>query len=342
MITSNKSLSVEYPLITMYQDIASLFSVLCANKEKTMKWICDHCIQLTVAPYGIRWNFYDFGTPYNIYSVSYCPFIDFYRLNKMAVNDYFSNFTDFIEYQINNGYYIRVHMDQFYLSCSNRYKANHNMHEVFIYGYDRDKKEIMVADFIFGKPTYFFTTVMYDELNLSFSNSMPQSNDPIWFSDIKMFKYVDYDYKINMDLLKVSLNDYLNCTDNMLIYKYCFRPENADLHYGLNYYDELAEYCVAGERRLDRKAFHLLCEHKIIMSMRLEYLKDNNYINAIGYKQVFDKCKKNEIDTLGLRNMALKYNTTNNEDLLKRMSEKCYELKKQDSEFVSDLISILK
>lgn len=227
-----KVLPVEYPPIATYPNTASLFSILWARKDETLPWFCDRFIQLAVKcnDFTDLWaNFYDCTIANNYFVVNSCPYCDSLRMDRTTLNRSLDQFSDFIEYQIDRGYYIFATLDQYYLSCSKNYRQYHLMHTAFITGYDRQKNEIMLADFYDGSipnthvgvgGKYSFRTVTYNEINDSYSKNPPKDGDPRYYSFLTLYKYVGYDYNFQLELMRLSLEDYVGCKDTFLKLKF--------------------------------------------------------------------------------------------------------------------------
>jgi hypothetical protein len=313
-------------------------SLLWVHKDDVLPWFCDHYIQLVVKSkdYASDWaNFYDGIFIANIEPIHSCSFCMYQRVDKTVRNKSFTEFTEFIETQINHGYYIETWLDQYFISCSNCYNKSHFMHSNFIYGYDNDKKVVYVSDF-FKHGMYKSEVVSYEEINQSYTLEYQIGNIPSWFLWIRLYKYVGYQYKLNKDLLLLGLNNYINCKDSFN------RFDNASVTYdpvyfGLDYYNLLIEHCYSVKYNLDIRAFHVLYDHKIAMLIRLEYLNEERLIN--NYHKLKQKCENLLNETLKMQNMALKYKVNKNDTILIKIISTCRSLYNMDYDITNELIS---
>ena len=141
-----KVLPVKYPPITSFPYLANMLSILWVNQERTLPWISDHFIQI----YGstnLGFDFYDNSSAFYIPAESYCPFIHIQQIDRKVINHGLHIFSDYVEFLIDNDWYSCLCLDRYYLSCSAQYKKDHFLHSTFIYGYDKEKEVVLIADF---------------------------------------------------------------------------------------------------------------------------------------------------------------------------------------------------
>lgn len=322
-----KKLIVTPPLITSYPAIANVFSILGEHRDKVLPWISNYFIQLIVRPnYSFtQVDFYDHADLNNHYCILWgCPYLNWMRNNIYTAN--FDKFTDYIEYQINQGFYLEANLDNYYFRISEFYNKNHFIHPTFIYGYNNETKEVNISDFYNGKG-YSRQIEDYDSIN----NSM--ANDYI----INLYKYQDAEYTFNHELMNTYFEDYLYSRDSMKKYSFSYQKYNHDVIYGLECYDYIISNLSENEV-WDIRPFHVLYDHKKLMCIRLEYLKncneyDYNKINEsiLISNKIF---KKTEI----LRNMVVKYNLNKDIHLFDRIKEMCEKVKELDRKLFESVL----
>lgn len=321
-------LPVEYPPITSFPAIANSLSILWVNKDKTLPWISDRYIQLIIRPHHplTRSDFYDQADTDNfIISGHGCPFIGWLRNNQTTAN--FTDFSEYIEYQIKHDYYLDACLDNFYLSCSIHYNKRHYIHQTFIYGFNSEKRQVFVSDF-YGDGKYERRTVSYDEINKSIEGID-------YF--INLYKYNDFDYKINLDLLKLSIEDYIYCRDSFKRFEFSCPSYNRDILYGIDFYNYIIDvFCE--EEQIDARPFHILYDHKTMMKIRLDYLMKLNIFDNSKIMGIYRRNDSLLHDSLTLRNFVLKYNLNPNYNLLRNIKEKCASLRKSDYDLFTDLL----
>jgi len=346
----SKLLPLEYPPITSYPIIANIFTVLWSRKNQILPWLADHYIQLhaTWHSYGGMWfNFYDADFLYKIHPADYCPYILTQKIDKTSFKRIF-NLTDFIEEQINNNYYIIIYLNQFFLPFSQHFNIDNHMHPTFIWGYDRCKNIVHVSDF-YDNGKYVSRIATYDEINKSYNYDHLGSDVHQAFHTITLYKFVKSNYRVNIDLLKQTISDYVMGIDsahrylNSVQFQYTnSKTDNSD--YGINCYNMLREhldyYGQAGED-IDVRAFHLLYDHKVAMQIRLQYLVESKYISVIDKNNLLSLCEKLIKDSVILRNLALKYKLCREKNTIAILNDKSKSLQKNDFEFMSLFLQAL-
>lgn len=330
-----KVLLLTQPPITTYPEIANILSLLWDRKERIIPWWSDHFIQIIVRPDNPYTNgdYYDHADLDSYFSIMYgMPGLGWMRNNCETM--LCEKFSDYAEFSINNGYGLQACLDRYYISFAREYKKKHNIHATFIYGYDRDKQEMYIADFWNGGG-YEHITISYDELNAA------MNNDGI----VNMFKSYDAEYEIDLKLMKRYFEDYYYGRDSFGLYAASNKDYNRTAIFGLKYYDYIFDFWIGKntpQGNLDYRLFHLLYDHKVLMDIRL------NYLESLGIfeKEMIQKliADNNEITklALNLRNKAIKYNFNHSEKVLNTITEMLIELKNKDYAFTEDMLELLK
>ncbi|WP_150273164.1 hypothetical protein [Paenibacillus tepidiphilus] len=325
-------LPVTYPPITSFPHIANILSFLWVNEDKVLPWLCDRYLQLTIRPYHpmTRADFYEQADTDNYIIPGYsCPFFGWLRNNQTTAH--FVKFTDYIEYQINQGYYLDACLDNFYLRCSLSFEKEHFIHTTFIYGFDNEKELIYISDF-YDNGKYVRETASYEEINKSI-----EGIDYL----INLYKYQDFNYIFNINLLKTFIEDYINCRDSLKKFEFSCASYNRDNLYGLNFYDYIIDvFCK--ENKLDLRPFHIIYDQKVMMRIRLGYLFK---LNIFDNKVILELKERNDViikNSIILRNLAIKYNLTYDNRLIHKIIDKCNSIKISDQDLMMDLLNCLK
>ena len=159
-MSNKKILPVSYPMITSWQWHATLFSIL-GDDEKAKNWIFSNYIQLRC------YNIEEIFTGDEMLladmmpgssSLKECPYLLFSLMTKEQVESYCGDIINFIIKTIDlNGYVYGV-FDEAKILCDSG--ADYKFpHELFIFGYDKDKEEFHVGDFTFGEHYSYSTNV---------------------------------------------------------------------------------------------------------------------------------------------------------------------------------------
>lgn len=326
-------LPVEEPPITSYPTIANTLSILWPHRDKVLPWLSDHFIQLIIRPNheSAQGDYYDHADIDNFYCMIYgCPFIGWMRNNRTTAN--FTKLTDYIEYQIEHGYYLEACLDNYYFEFTICYNKTHFIHSTFIHGFDQEKKEVYVSDFFSGKK-YSRMVASYDAINKSI-----EGNDYLLY----LYQYQEGKYQFNSTLMNLYLEDYLNAKDSLHKYDFSYQQYNQNILYGLDFYEYLYQNISEENGIIDIRQSHILFDHKKMMKIRLEYLLSlHRYDNEELQKLVL---KNDGIiqKTHLLRNMILRYNIYKQVTIKNEILKMCKEIKSMDYNLVSSLLKCTK
>lgn len=309
-----RSLYVKEPLLSCYTSYGILFSIL---DLKDSPWIYNNFIQLV---YQDMWSMYVFEG--HRYFLSHCPYLNYEIFSdKRLDQEYNQSLKKLIIDSINNGQYLLLWVDRYYLPVAKEYGNKHHPHELFIYGYDDETDEVLVADNL-NDGKFIFTRCRFDEIN----EGHYCLNDIREIRKIQAFKvdneYVQQiSYGIEIKQIINSLYFYLNSYEFMYVYKDQIKIS------GIQIFDRvLSQIKNMGE--MDTRVFHLFYEHLMVMEWRVEYLIRNGYVTE---KQVnlsmFSSMKKK---ALVLRNLAIKFNISNKEMEWIKTIKGLHELKEQE------------
>lgn len=193
-------LPVKYPIITSFPPYANNLSILAAKSE-SLEWIYNNFIGLEAFEFndGILIRFTD--------SLIDCPFLSLSMIERKIVKD---DILDYFKKLIDNQFYISVHIDQYYLSNSDKYRSKTYVHPVFIYGYKDNM--FNVGDF-FINDKYSFDLASFEEIREAYNNfirndNMTQLNS--YPDHIKLSKYINNSkVKLDSGLIKNNLINYM-------------------------------------------------------------------------------------------------------------------------------------
>lgn len=264
-----------------------------------------------------RFHIYD---PYN-------PFIK--RRFELHTSNKWKNKNAILEYVINNidnGYYVHLKMDRFYMPGFMGYNNMHTMHTECVYGYDIKKQEL----YVIGFPE--FANSKLKKMKLSFDNfvaafdSFVSSNALHTITKDKVIKSTSYRFKSS--LLRKQLKRYLKskCSPAYLlstnikkqtVFAWDFPVNSCFGIKTISFLVELLELEHMGQNSEYplRIMFHTLYEFTKLMSLRLLYLSENGYIED----SITEEYQKHCEEYLLIRNLYIKYETNNNKDILFRI-----------------------
>lgn len=324
----SKILDVVAPPITSYTEIANLLSVLWLDQDRVLPWLTDHFVQLCAYRRSDRdiyiGNFLDDVCPYDICLYQICPLIECSKVDRDLFRLKQKNIESEIKALLHSGYYLSLIIDLYFISKSTYFMKRHVPHPVFIYGYSGD--EVMISDF-FGK--YIRTSVKMTEI--LYGIHMNEGADS-WTRNFYVFRINRNTYSLNIARLVQTLTDYLQCTNHIT------HPEFDDVYhdheflYGLKYYDALIAN--SNSDHISIVPFHVNYDHKVLMHSRISYLARKFAGGATSDNVLLGQyMTENELlvsEALALRNMVLKYNSTQKSSTLVTIKEKCMSLKERE------------
>jgi hypothetical protein len=164
---------------------------------------------------------------------------------------------------IDNEQYIIGTYDEFYDPNKYNYKKKHNIHDCFLYGYNLNEKIFYTAGYLENSQYKEYTLKFEDYLNAvkDYENSENSIN-------IKFLRFKkNIVYNIDVSQIKTALRAYLN-GENI------YFEDKVEL-YGVNIYDILMNKIKNND--YDLREYHVLWEHKKIMSDRIKFLIDSGH-----------------------------------------------------------------
>jgi len=322
-----KTLPVSYPPITSYPSIATILSILWPQTEMFLPWFCDRFIQLVSCDdedIDATGFFYD-------EKMVKCPLLEYQLINGFDMFNAPQALTDFIEFNIEKGYYVSAPLDWFYISESPYYHERHLEHGLLIYGFDAEKKTVMLSDF-FQDGKLVQTTASYSEVNKGYSALFSEIPDtePRDITWMMLLKISENRYNFNKELFTRYLQDYINGIDSFGIKYQEPRYNTNHHHYGLEYYDVLATKI---HSPLNIRPYHILYDHKLAWRIRIKFLIDNKFLPLQFADAAILRCENLISETLRMRNLAIKYKTTSRAKEKERLITLIERMKQMDLEF---------
>ena len=339
-------LPVQYPVITTSPDHTNYLSIL-GTKPDSFDWLFSNYIQIACKKWISQLNnsiFFAFGTEFMGKPFLSCPWIKTNIINPELVDTCF-DIVSFLRMCIDNGYYVSIDINHFYLKCSNQYGKSDFIHTVFIFGYDDNTNFFHIADF-FVDEKYSYELASYQEIQLAYENSKWDSREDNIRHDeeIILFKLlqekrdvIEADYTLNIPRIINSIEEYLLVKNHNVI-----SCSHDKFLYGIEVYDEIEKLLLnveAGKLSLRKKLFHILYQHKLLMLKRIEYL--NQRLSLPQNEYLYHTYKHIENEALTVRNISIKYMISHQNILLVNMRNRLMRLKELEVSCLPVLINSL-
>jgi hypothetical protein len=231
--------------------------------------------------------------------------------------------------RINEGAYLFLYVDRYYLSDYECYHKWHFNHEFLIYGYDDEEKIFHCLDNNnMGKYA-------------SFPCDFQEIEDAYWSIKDNPF-YTNIHYFTNFQTFDHPLDfNYMQVKKLICEYAYSIQSTNPFEKYAGAIYGMDGVKAVFSEAyALDNiRSLHILYEHKTIMAERFIYMAEHGHSKEFRY--FIEAYQYLEKQYLCLRNMALKYNLSKKEIIVDKFFNKANELIKFEENILERLIKVL-
>lgn len=348
-MSNKKVLPVSYPMITSWQWHATLFSII-GDDEKAKNWIFSNYVQLRC------YNIEEIFTGDEMLladmmpgssSLKECPYLLFSLMTKEQVESYCGNIIDFIIKTIDlNGYVYGV-FDEAKILCDSG--ADYKFpHELFIFGYDKEKQEFNVGDFTFGEH-YSYTTVSFEDVKNGYE-IITAPEDHMFKDDYKGRRglYVIQKntgalyYGLDVKYVKDTLIEYLEAKDSKNHYR-MMRNRFNDTVFGVNVYDavlkQIDKQLSAEDPDFDIRALHLVYDHKVLMNERIKFMMEKGYLEFDG--DLLNKYMEVVNDMLTARNLLIKCSITGNVNCIDRFAKYINDAKTKEIEVLTKIVECL-
>ncbi|KAF6614391.1 hypothetical protein J2W97_004233 [Paenibacillus jamilae] len=350
MKIAKKSLYLGKPDIGCYPIHANMTSIL-SNHPSYKNWLFTNYMQLRLDLYqasdsSIAEEYYmEFYQPL---MREYHPLLNIHSLSRKIIHITDINILDFLIKSVQCGNYIYALIDRQFISEYNMKESS--MHDLFIYGYDLDKKVFYIADYFSSPfPTYKHCKATFDEIEKAFKEKINYSDD-LW-DDIFGIQIISLNkwkkYEFNLEYFMQSLNDYINSTNTArkfeLIEGIPAKMPELQLHgsldpkFGMSIYDRLCDLADFNPQFL--RAMHILYEHKVCMTKRVAFFGEIGLLDGDLYMNYFIEIEK-RAETL--RNYIIKQILKNNNSKRKKMISMITELASLELECLGKLSLALK
>ena len=330
-------LSLGNPKVCTYHYDAYPLSVISSGKGNYNEWIMSNYIQLC-ANKNIKNSDGVFLEFYGEHGFS-SPFLEVQKLSWKFLSKMGINLHNVVEKVIEEGYYIYVQVDEYFIPKRWAYNNTHYLHDLLIYGYDKSKGQYNVVGYD-DKFNYVESVISYTEFYNGFVNNFYdlELDENYWADRIFIFKYnMNGKYDFNINLVKKTISDYVNSRNDFELYNR-FKNSNENKVYGVQIYDKVLEYLESIEKeqilKLDLRIFKLLEEHKILMIERLLYMRDRGLELEQEVEKYYD------IDRLAkqCKIFAMKYNVMNSKKILELISSSLKIMKEKEIEVLKNVL----
>lgn len=258
----------------------------------------------------MKFNFY--RSPDQRFTIS--PYLNVQILNRDLIFKSPKDIVPFIIACIDKGYYVRITVDECFLIHSPAYRKRHFVHEILIYGYN---KQTLFGIGFNRQGDYAAYPIAFSELEQAVVHvDLTGHYDP---DGLRLFKYdphAQYDFDIH--LVCEHLEDFLSSRNTSQRFRMLANPTNGA--YGLATYECLKHFLasfLSPPFSFDIRPVHILWEHKKCMAERLRYMETQGYLKSeYGFSTQYDELARK---AGMIRLMLLKFKITRSPDLIHRV-----------------------
>ncbi|MGX7394455.1 hypothetical protein [Carnobacterium mobile] len=269
------------------------------------------------------------------------------EVNELSRNFFYSlkeDTIDFIKNKLTQGYYVFIHLNEFFLPNREYYKKNDFTHDQLIVGYDDKLSSFKLLGYS-NRGKQEVTMVEYDKFSYSFDYLKAYNNEQ---KKITFVKVNECKYKFNVQYLIAQLENYIlsvNLSDRDLSYTIpdIFYTSN-EIAFGIETYSVINKYYKNMHDNIDLRLPHKLLEHKKWLLEIVSFLiKELIIIDSSSYKG-----SMNEIVSLALllKKLSIKYNIVTKNIVRKTTTDKIVEIldvmEKKERAILKQLIVELK
>jgi hypothetical protein len=204
------------------------------------------------------------------------------------VSDSENNIINFIIEKINEGYYLIIHVDEYYLPEKKNFMKEHFVHQSLVYGYSDIDKKLMAIGFQKDRT---FTNVTFDYQ--TFTDAYKAGKEYYEFGapwlenghDIQLLRFdnsVRHKNEFHYSLFLDQLNDFISSNGDRYEFLGLYES-NYDVVFGMEAiyrFVEKLDIKSEGEYYIDYRAFHLLSEHKKGILKRLNYAVESLKVSS--------------------------------------------------------------
>lgn len=198
-------------------------------------------------------------------------FFDFNKDYYYEMEQMMTDINTYIHWSINNGYYIEIQLDDYYIPSRDRYCSEHRKHNNLIYGYDDERNEYNLIGY---NNKLHNSMIAYADFERAFK-AISNDGDIIY-----RIKYApsDQTFEFNKNILKEKLQEYMEGIDSSEAFATTVPLQEGI--YGIKVYDvlintERGKYLLLQDKRIS----YVLYEHNKIMKDRIDYLISKKIIS---------------------------------------------------------------
>lgn len=264
------------------------------------------------------WADFKFGNEKK--QIDFCKQLKKEVMTRKQIERKYDSILQFVIETLNNKKYIFMSVDTYYIEewWENNPNRSHYRHQVYVYGYNKKEKYIILSDFVSGE--YKTLKVSYDIFKKAYND---YGKAPIIHRKYGEKNWIiSYDKKekeqIDKKRIQKLTENFLQSKDTYVKSYLWGIKHKCDIKYGLKYYDELIKVLEKNRYSgIDYRIIHILVVLNNVMLDRLIYLEENSILKVP--KECVANVENLLKNTKKVQNMALRYNLTNKKEYYEKI-----------------------
>ncbi|WP_027085798.1 hypothetical protein [Cohnella panacarvi] len=319
-MTSVKILPLAKPRIYSYSSHATALSIM-ADDEDYLPWYYSNYIQLCglkdyKVPYDLPLDFYMGPRKDSNYYVN-TNWLTFMSTSRNLLASTCGDIIKFLIACIDQEHYAALHIDEYYMEDRWAYRMRKWDHENLIFGYDLDRRVFHIIGFKGTNRKFEASEISFEVFEQAYAQiDDAPPND--WRSQILLFRKANREdgpfkgnYAFNLDQVIRSLEEYVQ-SDNGSKKFGMFQNELSYLAFGIEVYDTIKNNLPVVWS--DFRPMHVLVEHKSCMVERVQYLRDNGYLNEEEYTYLHESFSRMARTCMVMRSTQIRYIASKDRD----------------------------
>jgi amino acid adenylation domain-containing protein len=298
--------------ITTYLHRSLPLCAILAN-EDYYPWYYQHYLQIFSIKYANGFCRAEFLEPKNNYhNIFDETYISYWEMEDSR------GIVEFVKDKIDNGFYVTINIDEYYLSEKSNYKKSHFVHPSLIFGYDNTDKKLIAIGFdsegIFRELTFDYKSFVeaYEGGKQHYKEFAPWAETEA--IQLLKPKKLDQEYNFEINKFMKEIDYYLKSSDassfriDGLISQEEFQS-SSEIKYGVEVYDAVLEALQTISPNMitiDYRTIHLLYEHKRCIYDRLMYVAGSTKANIHGLLDEYSNLVA-RLNTVRLKFFDLEY-----------------------------------
>ena len=328
------------PPIAAYQPEATVLSIALQDR-KAWEWYYNYFVQLCVIDqHGTQESKFRLFNHFP-HDGAECPFVRIQSILRDYVARSWSRLSDFVKASISSGDYVFACLDGFFIPCSEDFGLQHHPHQTLISAIDTQSDSALLSDFYRSGYARQWTKMI--DIDRSFPSGgidTEREDDPWNILLVVLLRFQSVEYRFDLDVLLVLINDYLRSTNSVDGYEKRLYLQRRNVRYGIAVYDFLLEYAnrlIDGEWG-DIRVFHTVSEHKKAMSNRVRFLCDRYSLDPA----LCNRFRYITREALIIRNLFLYCEVSKDHRRLRNIPPRVETLRQAEVDALEDLRAALK